>query len=374
MIIYGILAIVTIALSLFVKNRDIKISYGYSRQQVLNGVCLISVFLLLFGVSALRLNVGNDYAKYVEFFHLIRCKLDTDVVVPTEFGFNLICLLIYFVSGKTENYLLMFAFFAFVTIFLFLKAMYKQADSFGFTFFLFMTLGYYFQTFSTVRYYLALAMAVIAIPYVIKKKWINFILICLLGATIHKSMLIVIPLYFLAQIKWNKIFTFLVFLVSASFLIFQNFYMEIFLKVYPTYEETEYLEGGTSYISIVRCVAVLILSLALYEKTVKNSERNRFYFVCNIGALILYTCCSFLPVISRVGYYLTITQIFFIPSLIMGIENKKIRKVITVLVVLAAIGYFLIFLVIKAPQDGLRILPYETFLYHDMVPILSDVS
>ncbi|MCQ2081168.1 MAG: EpsG family protein [Lachnospiraceae bacterium] len=374
MIIYGILAIVTIALSLFVKNRDIKISYGYSRQQVLNGVCLISVFLLLFGVSALRLNVGNDYAKYVEFFHLIRCKLDTDVVVPTEFGFNLICLLIYFVSGKTENYLLMFAFFAFVTIFLFLKAMYKQADSFGFTFFLFMTLGYYFQTFSTVRYYLALAMAVIAIPYVIKKKWINFILICLLGATIHKSMLIVIPLYFLAQIKWNKIFTFLVLLVSASFLIFQNFYMEIFLKVYPTYEETEYLEGGTSYISIVRCVAVLILSLALYEKTVKNSERNRFYFVCNIGALILYTCCSFLPVISRVGYYLTITQIFFIPSLIMGIENKKIRKVITVLVVLAAIGYFLIFLVIKAPQDGLRILPYETFLYHDMVPILSDVS
>lgn len=374
MIIYGILAIVTIALSLFVKNRDIKISYGYSRQQVLNGVCLISVFLLLFGVSALRLNVGNDYAKYVEFFHLIRCKLDTDVVVPTEFGFNLICLLIYFVSGKTENYLLMFAFFAFVTIFLFLKAMYKQADSFGFTFFLFMTLGYYFQTFSTVRYYLALAMAVIAIPYVIKKKWINFILICLVGATIHKSMLIVIPLYFLAQIKWNKIFTFLVLLVSASFLIFQNFYMEIFLKVYPTYEETEYLEGGTSYISIVRCVAVLILSLALYEKTVKNSERNRFYFVCNIGALILYTCCSFLPVISRVGYYLTITQIFFIPSLIMGIENKKIRKVITVLVVLAAIGYFLIFLVIKAPQDGLRILPYETFLYHDMVPILSDVS
>lgn len=374
MILYGILAVVTIVLALFVNKEGAKISYGYSRQQVLNGICLISVFLLLFGVSALRLNVGNDYAKYVEFFHLIRCKLDTDTVVPTEFGFNLICLLIYFISGKTENYLLMFAFFAFMTIFLFLKAMYKQADSFGFTFFLFMTLGYYFQTFSTVRYYLALAMAVVSIPYVMKKQWIKFVLLCLVGATIHKSMLVVIPLYFLAQIKWKKIYVVLAGLVAASFLIFQNYYMEIFLKVYPTYEETEYLEGGTSYISIIRCVAVLILSLIMYEKVVKNDRRNSFFFVCNIGALILYTCCSFLPVISRVGYYLTITQIFFIPSLIFGIENKKLRKIVTVLVVLSAIGYFMIFLFIKAPQDGLRILPYETFLYHDMVPILSDVS
>lgn len=375
MILYGLLAVVTIGLSLLVKNYGSKPAYGYSRQQMLNAMCLISVFLILFAVSALRLNVGNDYAKYVEFFHLIRCKLDTDTaIVPTEFGFNLICLAIYFISGQTENYLLMFAVFAFLTIFLFLKAMYKQADSFGFTFFLFMTLGYYFQTFSTIRYYLALAMAVTAIPYVMRKEWVKFILICLLGATVHKSMLIVIPLYFLAQLKWKKIGIVLALAASASFLVFRNFYMAVFLKLYPTYEETEYLEGGTSYISIVRCVAVLILSVALYEKVVKNDRKNRFFFMCNIGALILYVCCSFLPVISRVGYYLTITQIFFIPTLIGGIQNRKIRIAITVATVIAAVGYFAVFLFVKAPQDGLRILPYETFLYHDMVPILSDVS
>lgn len=369
MVIYIFVTVVTVLLGLLVNNHCTIQPNKINRQQMLNALCLLSVFLLLFAVSACRLNVGNDYAKYVEFMHLIVCN----AFVPTEVGFNWIVRALYSISGF-ENYLLVFAFFAFFTLLFFLLAIYKQADSFSFSFFLFMAFGYYFQSFNTVRYYLALAIALVAIPYVLQRQWFKFLLLVLLGATLHKSLLVVIPLYFLAAWAWKKWQLVLAALFCTSFFFLQDFYLKVLVILYPTYEDTEYLEGGTSLITILRCGAILVLSLLCYKRVVKDNKRNRFYFYCNLGALVLYVCCSFLPVISRIGYYLTITHIFFLPALLGGIENKRLRKLCTVGVIAAAILYFVVFILLKAGNDGLRILPYETFLFHEMVPILSDVN
>lgn len=369
MILYIMVAALTVCLGLMVDNRCKRQISVVSRQQILNGLCLVSVFLLLFGMAACRLNVGNDYAKYVEFMHLINC----DAFVPTEFGFNWVVKILYGISGF-ENYLLVFAFFAFFTILLFMIAIYQQADSFAFSFFLFMAFGYYFQSFNTVRYYLALAIAVIAIPYVLRREWVKFILLVLLGASLHKSVLVVLPLYALASWSWKKWQLAIAAAFSSTFFFMQDFYLKAVIFLYPTYEDTEYLEGGTSLVNIARCGAVLILSLICYKKTVKDNRRNRFYFYCNLGALVMYVCCSFLPIISRIGYYLTITHIFFLPALLSGIENKKVRRLFTIGVIGAAVLYFAVFILMKAGNDGLRILPYETFMFHDMVPILSDVN
>lgn len=368
MALYILVAAAAVLLGLMVNGRYERIENGISRQQVLNGLCLVSVFLVLFALSACRLNVGNDYAKYVEFMHLVDC----DAYVPTECGFNFIVKLIYGISGF-ENYLLVFAFFAFFTVLLFLAAIYRQADSFGFSFFLFMAFGYYFQSFNTVRYYLALALALCAVPYVLRKEWLKFILLILVGATLHKSILVVIPLYFLASVNWKKWQLLLMALFCTTFFFLQDFYLKAVVFLYPTYEDTEYLEGGTSLVAIARCLAVLILALICYKKTVSESRRNRFYFYCNLGALVMYVCCSFLPIISRIGYYLTITHIFFIPALIGGIENRKLKKLLTGCAVVAGILYFALFM-LRAGEEGLRILPYETFMFHKMVPILSDVN
>ena len=369
MILYIFVAAASVLLGLLVNNCCRVQPNCVTRQQMLNGLCLSAVFLLLFGVSACRLNVGNDYAKYVEFMHLVNC----DAFVPTEFGFNQVVKLLYGISGF-ENYLLVFAFFAFFTILFFLYGIYRQADSFPFSFFLFMALGYYFQSFNTVRYYLALAIAVLAIPCVLQRKWMKFLLLVCLGATMHKSILVIFPLYILASLPWKKWQLFLAAAFCSTFFFMQDFYLKAVIALYPTYEDTEYLEGGTSLVNIARCGAVLILALLCYKKTVKESRRNRFYFYCNMGALVMYVCCSFLPIISRIGYYLTITHVFFLPALIAGIENEKYRKLVRAGVIFAGVSYFAVFMLMKAGNDGLRILPYETFMFHDMVPILSDVN
>ncbi len=384
MILYITVAAATVLLGSMVNCRPVTQPYRTTRQQMCNRVCLFAVFLILFALSACRLNVGNDYAKYVEFMHLVNC----DAYVPTEAGFNLLVKIIYGLSGF-ENYLLVFAVYAFVTIGIFLFGMYEQSEDFSLTFFLFMALGYYFQTFSTVRYYLALALALYAMKFVMRGQWGRFTVLILLGSAFHKSLLVVIPLYILAVLPWKKWQLAAGALFCTTFLFCQDFYLKLVVLLYPTYEDTEYLEGGTSYINILRCLAVLAFSgIVCWSgkrsgstrgEEQKNAEvgerydRAHFYFYLNLGALVLYVFCSFLPIISRIGYYLTVSHILYLPMLLKRVEDRRWRKALRAGILLAAVLYFAIYMS-RADNDGTLILPYKTFFFHDMVNILSDVN
>ncbi len=384
MILYITVAAATVLLGSMVNCRPVTQPYRTTRQQMCNRVCLFAVFLILFALSACRLNVGNDYAKYVEFMHLVNC----DAYVPTEAGFNLLVKILYGLSGF-ENYLLVFAVYAFVTIGIFLLGMYEQSEDFPLTFFLFMALGYYFQTFSTVRYYLALALALYAMKFVMRGQWGRFTVLILLGSAFHKSLLVVLPMYILAVLPWKKWQLAAGALFCTTFLFCQDFYLKLVVFLYPTYEDTEYLEGGTSYINILRCLAVLAFSGIVYwsgkrsgstrGEEQKNAEvgerydRAHFYFYLNLGALVLYVFCSFLPIISRIGYYLTVSHILYLPMLLKQVEDRRWRKALRAGILLAAVLYFAIYMS-RADNDGTLILPYKTFFFHDMVNILSDVN
>lgn len=329
----------------------------FTRGQLCNVVCLTGIFTLLFAVSACRYQVGNDYTRYEEFFHLI----PLNQVVPTEVGFNLIVLFMQFLFG-IDTRLTIFALFAFVTVFFMVKAVYDQSENFLFSFFLFMTLSYYFQSLNTVRYYLAWAVAVFSMKYVLKRQYGKFILLILLTATIHKSVLLVIPVYILANLRWKRWQMLLLAAAASSGIFFRNLYLKAVVLLYPSYENTSYLDGGTSVINIVRIVGVLVFTLIYYRQAVAQDRQNRFYFQLNIFALLLYLCGSFIPEISRVGYYMTAGHIFLLPSVIAQIESRKQRRFWTVVIVLAAVLYFGIFL-IKAQDLLVRIVPYHTWIF-----------
>lgn len=374
MFLYITVVVITVLLSCFVKKQEELNKDNYlSRERCFSVICMLAIFIILFMLSALRLNVGNDYAKYVEFMH----RLYTDAYiddpgVPTEWGFNLLCRIIYGLSGF-ENYLLIFAIYSFVTIAFFLAALYENSIEFPLSFFMFMTLGYYFQSFSTVRYYLALGIALYSMKYVLRGQWVRFLLLVFAGAAFHKSIWVIVPLYFLASRTWKRWQVIAAVVFCSHFLFLQSFYMKIVMRLYPTYEGTSFLEGnGISYINVLRCLAVLVLSAICYKEIVGN-KTNTFYFYLNLGALILYVFCYFIPVVSRIGYYLTVSHILLIPALLKSIEKPIWRKLFRFAAIMACILYFVMYLM-KADQDGVLVLPYETFLFHDMVDILSDVS
>ncbi len=359
-VVYILLTVFVVLLSMMVKlqTREMRSSYGrMTRQQYLNNILVVAVFLLLFAVSACRIAVGNDYWVYRNEFLLIQQNRHT----AFEPGF------IWTVKAlqaalNYDQYLPIFAFFSFFTVLYFVRGMKDQSEWFGYTVFLFMTSGYYFGSLNSVRYYLVLAVALYSIKYVIAGDWWRFVILILIAALFHKSVLVVIPFYWLASRKWKKWHIAIVAVFCASLVLLPGLYRKIIFTFYPFYEGSMFDNGETSVTNLVRCVAVFVLCLIYYKQAIKGNHANEFYFYCNLGALLLYTFASFIPEISRIGYYLNITNIFLIPAVIIKIPNKKQRLFWTICVMLAFFGYFALFLR-SAYSTDIRLLPYRNWIF-----------
>jgi len=328
-----------------------------TRQQMLNRILILAVFILLFAVSACRIAVGNDYWVYRSDFLLI----EQNRHVSFEFGFVWTVRFLQSMLNH-DQYLPIFGVFSFFTVLFFVKGMSDLSDQFCFTVFLLMTGGYYFSSLNSVRYYLVLAIAMYSIKYVLRGEWGKFILWILVAAAFHKSVLVVVPLYFLASGNWKKWHMLFLMAGCASLILFQDFYRSIIFHFYPFYEGSMFDTGETSLTNIAKCGAVLLLSLIYYKQAIEGDRKNRFYFYCNLGALALYVFASFIPEISRIGYYLNITNIFLIPGIIVKIPEKRQKVLWTVLVTMAYLAYFGLFLR-SAYSTDIRLLPYRNWIF-----------
>ncbi len=364
MAIYIILAVFTCVLAMLVEQNDLVAvsenrTYPFrnsTRQQVKNMTLISMIFCALFGVSACRIAIGHDYWEYTSIFKLIAQNRH----VSTEFGFNLLVKVCHFIFGS-DNYLVIFGIVACVTVFFFLKAICDQSESFGYSFFLFMAFGYYLSSFNSIRYYLVLAVALYSVKYILKKDYVRFALCILLAAPFHMAVLFVLLAYPLAQMRWNKWNVPIVSVIVATLLLFPQVYRKIIFLFYPFYEDSLYDTGETSVINIARCIGVIIFSLIYYKSALKNNRKNMLYFNLNIEAFILYSCCSFIPVISRIGFFLNIFQIFLIPSVLKSIPKKWQRIVWTIMIIVAGSVYYLLFLQ-SCKDDGTRIVPYLNWI------------
>jgi len=324
---------------------------------------LAGIFAILFLLSALRFDIGNDYRQYTQTAH----EASVGGYVVTEIGFNMLVKLVYWLTGG-EYYEVVFALFAAVTLYFFLKSFARQSADFAWTFFLFMTLGLFFQTFNTVRYYLALSIALYSMKYVLDRDYIRFVFWILAAALFHKSVLLVLPVYWIATFEWKKWQIVAGLAVSAACYAGKGLILKLALLLYPSYRNTIYLEGGTSWGSILRILAVLALYLwfCRYSGGMLKDEiwyrELRFYGQLNLLAFVASTFFSFLPVVTRIVYYFGVSQLLLIPLIICNIKDTEDRKKVELLVFVLCMLNFIVFL-LQAHRDGVGLLPYKSWLF-----------
>lgn len=360
-----------------------------------NRLLAAGIFCILFSVMALRFDIGNDYRQYTQTAH----EAYVGGYVVTEAGFNWLVRMLYGIAGG-EYYELVFAVFAFVTLLFFLKAFMRQSVRFSQTFFLFMTLGVYFQTFNTVRYYLALAIALFSMKYVLEKDYLKFVFWIGLAAMFHKSVLLVLPAYWLASFEWKRWQIAAGLVVSGACFLGKGLVLKLALVLYPSYRDTVYLEGGGSLTGTLRTLAVLalyvwfayiygraceqpgeacrqkamgirrIIRIIVHGDTLAGDSLKeqswypelRFYGQLNLLALVTGTFFSFLPVVTRISYYFTVSQLFMIPLILQNIKEQRTRRKVMVITFAVCILYFVVFL-LQAHQDGVKLLPYRSWLF-----------
>ncbi len=373
MILYIMITAITIGLACAVRKvpgtapeQGIAYKHEIKRQQAVNAVVIAAIFVVLFLLAALRIEVGNDYGAYVVNGH----EVYQHGYVVTEPGYNAVVRMLYNLSGK-EDYLLLFAVFAAAITAIFLNAIKNLSDSFLLGFIMFMTMGIYFRTFNTVRYYFVLAIAVYSLKYVInisRENLIKFIGLILFASLFHKSVLIVIPMYLIARLPWSKWMYIAVIAFAAVIPFFSHQIMELALKIYPTYRDTYYVEQQHTIFEnlpvVGGCILVILMCLIFYRDGIKDRVDNKMYFHMNIMAVAIYIGCYFLPLVTRFGYYLVTPQIFLVPGIICSIKDHEMRRRIYALVCVACVLYFMYFLY-TGDRVGVRVLPYKSFLFYD---------
>lgn len=372
-LVYIVLTVITVGLALLIDNKDYVPGYisgyrpvgaysGYHRLQARNTVAEAAIYCLLAGVSACRIAVGNDYWVYRDNFKLIA----QDRHVSSELGFNLIVRGMQDLFGY-DNYLPIFGLFSLVTVFFFVKALHDQASWYAFSLFLLLTGGYYFNSLNSVRYYLALAIALFSMKYVLRGEYGKFVLWILAGTAFHKSILLVIPAYLAAKAlasvklkKWHYIAGGL-FLLSLVF--GQDVYRKIIFYFYPYYENSIFDNGQLSYANIGKCLGTLALCVICYKNSLKEDITNRFYFFLNLAGFVVYCCGSFIPEVSRVGYYFIISQVFLLPGLLADMKKGWFRHLCIAGVVGAFLLYFILLLRGMYAVD-VRLLPYLNWIFN----------
>lgn len=338
---------------------------AYLRKRSLDRLYIMGIFALLFTVSALRFDIGNDYAPYTVTAH----EAYVGGYVVTEAGFNLLVKAVYTLLNG-EYYEVVFALFGFVTLFVFLKVFYRDSADFSQSFFLFMMLGFYFQTFNTVRYYFALSIALLSMRYVLEKDYIRFAFFILTAALFHKSVLLVLPVYWLAAFAWKRWVYALGVAAGAVCFAGRGLMLKLALILYPSYKNTIYLEGGMSIPSVLRISAVLVLYLWFVRymgsgfRECADYQKIRFYGQLNFLAFLASTFFSFLPVVTRIVYYFSVSQLLMIPLMVENIEDDAVRMRLKLIITVVCVLYFAVFL-LNAHQAGVGLLPYRTWLFEE---------
>lgn len=338
-----------------------------TRQHALNLWLCVGIYVILSALSVCRIASGNDYWEYTRMFSLIAQGRH----VSSEFGFNaLVRTMQYFFGTGEYGYLPIFGLFSLLTVYFFLRTIYEQGNWFQGSLFLFLMSGYYFNSFNSVRYYLVLSIALYSTKYVLRGEYLKFILWILAAATFHKSVLVVIPVYlaarFLAGVRLKRwhFFAGSVFLCSLIFC--QNIYRELIFFFYPYYRDSAFDNGRLSWMNILKCVCVLVLCLICYRQSLENLKghvANRFYFFLNLFGLVVYCCGSFIPEISRVGYYMIGFQIFLLPNLLAEMKQGWLRR-LCYAGVIAAFSVYFVFQLKGMYATDIRLLPYRNWIFN----------
>ena len=359
MILYIVLTGLTVLIAYGIDTGVADSPYGVSRKRMLNGILFAAVFFLLAGVSACRVSVGNDYGEYLKLFQRISLRQH----VSSEVGFNLLTAGIQYLFGTgVVSDRIILALFSVATVYFFLKAIYDQSVDFSAALFLLMTQGFYFNSLNTVRYYFALSVALFAMKYAISKRWFSFVGWILFAALFHKSVLLVIPVYFLATCRWKKWMAAFLAFACASALLVPDIYRRVIFLIYPYYENSAFDRSKLSVINILKCAAIVIFALLFYKTAIKGNKKNTFYFLLNVGALLIYCFGSFIPEVSRIAYYLSISNIFLIPAVLDKIADRKKQLFLKICIGAAFALYFAVYLY-KAYDISIRLLPYHTFIW-----------
>lgn len=266
---------------------------------------LIAIFCIIAGF---RYNVGTDFKTYVYFINLIKDGHDTYM----EPGFEI---LIKFLIGSGFEVQSVFFISSLITLTFFYLFIIKHSKLYTLSvviFFLFPI--FYLASFNGVRQFIAIGFFLYSLRFILDRKILSYGLFILLGALFHKTILLMLPLYFLLDKKLNLRKTILVSIFYVSVVSFLP-YVGRALGFPEKYFTDVLVTEGNNYKAFVFPFIFMVFSIFKSKYNAKCNDSNITYNMLFIGSLIsitpLISSLPSMPVIRMSSYFTPMVIVFF---------------------------------------------------------------
>jgi hypothetical protein len=209
-------------------------------------------------------------------------------------------------------------------------------------FVIYSVLFYSFFSITGHRQTIATAATLYGYELIKKKRLFKFLFLIILASTIHKSVLIFIPFYFVVHIKKTKITYNVALILFPFFMIYRNSLADYF-KVLGGYENFETIEETGTYTFTAMFLLISIVAIFRNTTILKNNINAKHFYNAFVIALLLIPLTWVNPNGMRVVQYFSIFMLLFIPEIIFSFENisRKVRKDITAVVIVLLFFLFI---------------------------------
>lgn len=308
-----------------------------SRINVFFAIVIFSVIILF---SGLRSAVG-DTAAYIKMFNNYpTTRLEAVKVITDEnardSGFRLLSIL--FKSFISQDYHAWLFVIALITGICIMIPLYKYSCNFGISSFLFVASCQFTWMLNGIRQFLVASIMFACTHFILEKKTIPYIVTVLLLSTIHTSLLIMIPIYFIVGDEpWQKKnIVFMIVIILA--MIFADRFTKILTEVV---EDTNYstsvnefkdTDDGTNSIRIL-VEAVPTIIAFIYRKKIEEKATPIINLSINMsmiatGLYIISKIARSGILLGRLPIYFSLYNLILLPWLIKNIFKKNEKRLI----------------------------------------------
>lgn len=186
---------VTITIYSFHRNFQVKTVFNPA---------IILVFMCMALFAGLRDKyVGTDTAAYVYgFSNVLNKPLEGDYIdiFFDEPGYYLLEVFVHLFTDQYWGVLFAIAGICYVNV---LYTINKYSENKILSLFTYITLGYYLFCFNAARQAIALSIYLLALPCIEKKQIVKYCTIVVIAAMFHKTILIMLPIYFILRMRYS---------------------------------------------------------------------------------------------------------------------------------------------------------------------------
>ncbi|USK31671.1 EpsG family protein [Bacillus sp. F19] len=255
----------------------------------------------LITVAGLQKNIG-DTVYYMHSFKTNELTWQT-IDYAGDFGFNIYQMLLQNLSSDPQILIITTAL---ITNVLIVSVLFKYSRMIELSIYVYITSGMYTTSMNGIRQYLAAAIVFIATKYILNGQFKKYLLVVLFASTIHKSALVLLPIYFIVRREaWTQV-SFALFGLAVLIVIgFNEFSNLLFSAIGNTQygHYSEFAEGGANKIRVIVSAVPVIIAFLGREKLRKFWPKSDYIVNMSIISVIFMVIATQSWIFARFNIY-----------------------------------------------------------------------